>query len=123
MRFLAVGTAGLAADATAFVALAGAGLPEPLARALSLAFATLLTWRLNRRITFGDSARQELAEGGAYYAVALLAQGLNFACFLAVRAAAPDFPALTALFCGAVLAAGFSYAGQRFVTFRGRVRT
>lgn len=121
-RFGLVGTAGLAFDAALFTLLASQPLAEPVARALALVAATVLTWRLNRRFTFGDSARREGFEGGCYGMVALCAQGLNFVIFLALRAAVPDIPALAALLAAAACAAVFSYTGQRFVTFRGRIR-
>jgi putative flippase GtrA len=121
-RFLAVGCAGLALDAGLFSALVFEGVPESLARAASLGAATLLTWRLNRRFTFGDSRRLQPFEGGWYVAVALGAQGLSYLIFLTLRTLMPDLPALAALLIGAVAATAFSYSGQRFLTFRGRVR-
>jgi putative flippase GtrA len=121
-RFLMVGCAGLALDATVFSLLAHHGVAEPFARAVSLGAATLLTWRLNRRFTFGNSRRLQPLEGGWYAAVALGAQGLSYMAFLTLRALVPDLPALTALLIGAVAATAFSYSGQRFLTFRGRVR-
>lgn len=121
-RFLMVGCAGLALDAGLFSWLASEGLAEPLARAVSLGAATLLTWRLNRRFTFGDSRRVQPSEGGWYGAVALGAQGLSYLVFLGLREAAPGLPALSALLVGAVVATAFSYSGQRFLTFRGHVR-
>jgi putative flippase GtrA len=121
-RFLMVGCAGLALDATLFSLLAHQGAAEPFARAVSLGAATLLTWRLNRRFTFGNSRRLQPLEGGWYAAVALGAQGLSYMAFLTLRALVPDLPALTALLIGAVAATAFSYSGQRFLTFRGRVR-
>jgi putative flippase GtrA len=123
VRFFTVGAAGLCLDASLFSLLAYEGLAEPVARAFSLGAATLLTWRLNRRITFGNSARREAFEGGCYTGVALGAQGLNYAVFLTLRAAFPALPALGALLGGAMVAAIFSYTGQRFLTFRGHVRT
>lgn len=121
-RFLMVGCAGLALDAGLFSWLAHEGVPEPLARAVSLIAATLLTWRLNRRFTFGDSRRMQPFEGGWYVAVALGAQSLSYLIFLALRGLTPDLPALAALLIGAVAATAFSYSGQRFLTFRGHVR-
>jgi putative flippase GtrA len=122
VRFIAVGTIGLTADAALFSLASYQGLEDAFARALSLGAATALTWRLNRRFTFGESARRKTFEGSCYTAVALCAQGLNYAAFLALRASVPEMPALVALFCGAAIAAGFSYTGQRFFTFRGRIR-
>ena len=122
VRFITVGMIGLTADATIFSLASYRGLEDALARALSLGAATILTWRLNRRFTFGNSARRQTFEGSCYTAVALCAQGLNYAAFLALRTLLPEMPALFALFCGAAIAAGFSYTGQRFFTFRGRIR-
>jgi putative flippase GtrA len=122
VRFLAVGCAGFSLDAGTFFVLAQEGVAEPLARALSLGAATLLTWQLNRRFTFGESARHVAFEGGWYTGVALGAQGLNYFAFLGLRTFVPELPALGALLAGAVFAALFSYTGQRFLTFRGRVR-
>jgi putative flippase GtrA len=121
-RFLAVGCAGLALDAGLFSLLAHEGAPEPLARAVSLGAATVLTWRLNRRFTFDDSRRLQPLEGSWYVAVALGAQGLSYLIFLTLRGLVPELPALAALLIGAVAATAFSYSGQRFLTFRGRVR-
>ncbi|BCJ92371.1 hypothetical protein IZ6_31060 [Terrihabitans soli] len=121
-RFLMVGGAGLILDAGLFSLLAYEGVPEPLARAASLGAATFLTWRLNRRFTFGDSHRLQPFEGSWYVAVALGAQGLSYLIFLTLRGITPDLPALGALLIGAITATAFSYSGQRFLTFRGRVR-
>jgi putative flippase GtrA len=117
-RFLAVGCVGLTADALVFSACSAAGSPDALARIASLAVATVLTWRLNRRFTFRSSGRAAHAEAARYVGVALCAVGLNLALFLTLRTLAPALPALVALFTSAVFAAGFSFAGQSLVTFR-----
>lgn len=122
VRFLGVGVVGLAADASLFSILVHGGMAEPVARAAALAAATLLTWQLNRRFTFGDSTRRRASEGGWYSGVALGAQGLNYLTFLLLRESMPELPALGALLGGAIFAAAFSYTGQRFLTFRGQVR-
>jgi putative flippase GtrA len=121
-RFLAVGCTGLLLDASLFSLLSFNGVPEPIARAVSLGAATLLTWRLNRRFTFGDSYRLQPFEGGCYAAVALGAQGISYLTFLTLRDLVPDVPALAALLIGAIAATAFSYSGQRFLTFRGRLQ-
>jgi putative flippase GtrA len=116
-RFLMVGGAGLAVDAGLFTLLSHAGLGDAAARAGSLGAATLLTWGLNRRFTFAASGRRHGAELARYTLVALSAQGLNYALFLALREAVPVLPALGALLCGAAFAALFSFTGQRLITF------
>jgi putative flippase GtrA len=116
-RFLAVGGVGLAVDAALYSSASRCGAADWSARALSLALATLVTWRLNRRFTFGASAGSAAAEGARYALVAAGAQGFNYALFLGLRAATPWLPALGALLLSAVAAAAFSFCGQRFFTF------
>lgn len=116
-RFLLVGFLGLASDAAVYTACAHAGLTDAFARAISLAFATGVTWRLNRAFTFGASSRSAFAESMRYTLVALCAQGGNYLLFLSLRAATPQVPALLCIVASAACAAGFSFLGQRFYTF------
>jgi putative flippase GtrA len=119
VRFLLVGCVGLTADGGLFSLFAHIGLSDALARALSLALATLVTWRLNRWFTFAPSERVQVAEGSRYALIAVCAQGVSYTVFLTLRAAVPALPALGALFIGAVIATAFSYTGQRLFTFAG----
>ncbi len=117
-RFLAVGVVGLTLDAVLFSLLHDAGLSRAAGRALSLAAATAVTWRLNRSVTFAATGRGQGGELGRYAAVVLGAQGISYATFLMLSAIAPRLPALVALFIGAVVASAFSFTGQRLFTFR-----
>lgn len=117
IRFLTVGCFGLMTDAGLFSILAQNGHPEFVARAISLGCATFVTWRLNRAFTFEPSGRHSGIESARYASVALGAQFFSYSIFLLLRATAPDWPALIALFTGAVLAAAMSFLGQRFFTF------
>ncbi|CAN5412592.1 hypothetical protein BH10PSE7_BH10PSE7_34590 [soil metagenome] len=116
-RFLMVGMLGLSTDAGLFSILAHGGHAEFLARAISLACATFVTWRLNRLFTFGPSGRHSGIESMRYASIALGAQLFSYVVFLTLRAVMPDVPALAALFTGAVLATSVSFLGQRFFTF------
>jgi putative flippase GtrA len=104
-----------------FSLCSAAGASDAAARLVSLAIATVVTWRLNRRFTFNPSGRGNHAEALRYAVVALCAQGFNLAVFLAIRALIPALPALGALGVSAVLATGFSFTGQSLVTFRARL--
>lgn len=117
VRFLMVGMLGLCTDSAVFSLLHWHDLPDALARMASLGLATFVTWQLNRRFTFGASGRSRLVESSRYTAVAMMAQGLNFGLFLALRAWQPDWPALVSLLASAALAATLSFTGQRFFTF------
>lgn len=132
--FLAVGVAGLVVDLGLLWVLEHAGLSLAAARAVSLPVATLVTWALNRRLTFARSGRKAHHEALRYALVALVAQSVNYVAALAVAGVLQRAPHLAALvlgaagraphardmaaaFFGAVVATLFSYTGQRFFTF------
>ena len=83
----------------------------------SLAVATFVTWRLNRRFTFISAGRASGSEIRRYILVTLVAQGISFSVFTLVGAFAARFPPSLAVLPGAMVATLFSYTGQRFFTF------
>ena len=84
LRFLGVGGLGLIADLAVFTLII-AQAPHPLlARLASLAIATLVTWRLNRALTFDHSGRRTAGEAMRYAAVAASAQAVSYAVFAAL---------------------------------------
>lgn len=123
-RFLGVGTLGLVTDFCVFTILNGyAGRPL-LMRLASIAVATLVTWRLNRALTFDRSGRRQAEEAMRYIFVTLVAQGTSYAIFaalvLTLLAAQPQI----ALLVGAGFGAMLSYNGHRlfaFATKRGAI--
>lgn len=119
IRFLIVGVGGLSVDvAVLWLMKDGAGLSHEVARLVSLAVATVVTWALNRHFTFGESGRGQGVEFGRYAIVAAVAQSVNYLTYLGVIEAAPHIDYRIAAVIGAVVATGFSYTGQRFFTFR-----
>jgi len=121
LRFLAVGGIGLTTDICVFTILIGHS-PRPLwMRLFSLAAATLVTWRLNRALTFDESGRRQHDEAMRYAAVTAVSQGTSYAVFaalvLTVCAALPQ----AALVAGAVAGAIVGYNGHRLYAFA-RVR-
>jgi putative flippase GtrA len=118
LRFLGVGGLGLVTDLAVFTAII-AHSPHPLlARVVSLAVATLVTWRLNRALTFDRSGRRPAAEAMRYAVVAASAQVVSYAVFAAlvvtVLAAAPQLAVIIGAACGALV----SYSGQKLFAFR-----
>jgi putative flippase GtrA len=118
LRFLGVGGLGLITDLAIFTLIL-AHSPHPLlARLVSLAVATLLTWRLNRALTFDHSGRRPAEEAMRYAAVAAAAQAVSYAVFAAlvvtVLAAMPQL----AVVIGAATGALVSYSGQALFAFR-----
>src|ERR1700683_4910876 len=93
LRFLSVGAAGLVTDLAVFTVVLGHGLHPLLARLVSLAIATVVTWRLNRALTFDRSGHRPSHEAIRYAAVTGCAQGVSYLTFAVlvctVFAAAP----------------------------------
>ena len=115
--FLSVGVLGLVTDLTILWLAERFGMPLWAARALSLPLATSVTWTLNRRHTFGSSGLTTRQEAVRYFAVAAVAQSVNYVVGLGVADVVPHIPHLVAAFIGSVVATLFSYSGQRFFTF------
>jgi len=120
LRFLGVGGLGLITDLAIFTLLI-AHAPHPLlARLISLAVATLVTWRLNRALTFDRSGRRPADEALRYAAVAAAAQAMSYTVFavlvVTVLAATPQLAVLIGAIAGAIV----SYAGQAQFAFRRR---
>jgi len=119
-RFLAVGGIGLTVDICVFTILIGYA-PRPLVmRLFSLAAATLVTWRLNRALTFDRSGRHQGEEALRYAAVTAAAQGTSYAVFaalvLTVLASLPQ----AAIVLGAAMGAIVAYNGHRLFAFAPR---
>jgi putative flippase GtrA len=115
--FLVAGGAGFVADAGALLVLLAWTPLGPLAgRAVSIAFALLVTWTLNRTITFGPSARHIAVEGTRYGAVGVSSAMVNYALYAAALALAPSLPPMAALVLASAGALAWSYLGySRFV--------
>src|SRR5579862_3424589 len=120
LRFLGVGAVGLITDLAVFTVVLAHGLHPLLARLVSLAVATVVTWRLNRALTFDRSGRHSADEAMRYAAVAASAQAVSYAVFAAlivtVRAAMPQLAVIIGAACGALV----SYSGQALFAFRPR---
>lgn len=120
IRFLGIGGLGLLVDLAIFT-LVVAHEPHPLvARLASLAVATLVTWRLNRALTFERSGRRPADEALRYAAVAAAAQAVSYGVFAALIVALPNAVPQFALVAGAAGGALVSYAGQALFAFRPR---
>jgi putative flippase GtrA len=121
LRFLAVGAIGLTTDICVFTILIGYAPRPLLMRLFSLAAATLVTWRLNRALTFDNSGRHQGEEAMRYAAVTAASQGTSYAVFaalvLTVSAALPQ----AALLAGAVAGAVVGYNGHRLFAFAPRL--
>src|SRR5262245_26090424 len=84
LRFLGVGGIGLVTDIGMFTLALMNGVHPLAARVMSLAIATLVTWRLNRALTFDRSGHHQGEEAMRYLAVTAAAQGSSYVVFAAL---------------------------------------
>jgi len=117
LRFIAVGGIGLVTDLCVFTLIV-AYFPAPLAvRLVSLAAATVVTWRLNRALTFARSHRAQHEEAMRYAIVTAVAQGTSYAIFATLILTVLGTLPQAALLCGAAVGAFVSYNGHRLFAF------
>jgi putative flippase GtrA len=117
LRFLGVGGIGLTTDICVFTILIGYAPRPLLMRLFSLALATLVTWRLNRALTFDDSGRRQGDEAMRYAAVTAASQGTSYAVFAALVLTVFGALPQAALVAGAVVGAIVGYNGHRLFAF------
>ena len=116
--FLLAGLAALATDAailTLFTDVVGAS--PYLARLFSIMIAMVVSWQLNRRITFAVRTPSTLHEFARFAAVSWGAQVITYGTFAALITWLPTLWPVWALIAGAALAMFASYAGYRFGVF------
>ena len=120
LRFLGVGAVGLLTDLTVFTILIGFA-PRPLVmRLASLAIATMITWRLNRAITFEPSGRHQGEEAARYAAVTAISQGTSYAVFAVLVLTVFAWLPQAAVLIGAAAGALIGYTGHRLFAFAPR---
>ena len=120
LRFLAVGGLGLTTDICVFTILIGYAPRPLLMRLFSLAAATLVTWRLNRALTFDQSGRRQRDEALRYATVTAVAQGTSYAVFAALVLTVFGWLPQAALVIGAAASAVIAYNGHRLFAFAPR---
>jgi putative flippase GtrA len=118
-RFLCVGALGLLTDLGSFTLILHFGIPPLAARLISLTLATLVTWRLNRALTFDRSGRRQHREAVRYAAVTAAAQGTSYAVFAVLTIMFAPFATMpqAAIVIGAACGALISYNGHRLFAF------
>jgi putative flippase GtrA len=117
LRFLSVGAIGLVVDVGLFTILIGYQPRPLLMRLAALPAAMLVTWRLNRALTFDPSDRHQGEEAMRYAAVTAAAQGTSYAVFAALVLTVFAWLPQAALFSGAVVGALVAYNGHRLFAF------
>jgi putative flippase GtrA len=116
--FVVVGGIGFVADAAALALLLRMTPVGPFAgRLLSIAFALVVTWLLNRSLTFGPSSRRLAIEGARYGGIGLATSLVNYLVYAALLFALPQTPPLVALAVGSLVAMALSFLGYSRLVF------
>lgn len=118
LRFILVGLAGFTLDNVVLAALHyGLGVSPFAARIVSLSLSVLLTWRLNRTVTFASTGGDQATEGLRYLMVVSVAIAINYVVYALALMFDPHLPPIVGVMAGAAAAMGFSYAGYSLFVF------
>ena len=120
LRFIGVGGVGLVTDLCVFTVIAAYGHHPLAVRLVSLVVGMLVTWRLNRALTFARSGRAQHDEAIRYAIVTAVAQSTSYAVFAALVLTVLGWLPQAALMCGAAAGAFVSYNGHRLFAFAPR---
>jgi putative flippase GtrA len=119
--FVLAGGLGFVADAAALWLLThGAGVSPFLARLVGIALGVLVSWLINRSVTFPATSPPSLREFAKYSAAAWFAQAVNYAVFGAILLARPQTEPMIAFVVACLISIPTSYIGFRFGVFRHR---
>jgi putative flippase GtrA len=115
--FVLAGLLALATDGLILELLTRAGWHPLVARPLAISVAMVVSWLVNRRMTFAMQGRPTFREYARFAAVSWSAQAVNYAVFGAILLARPATPLLLALVLASLVAMFVSYFGFRYGVF------
>ena len=115
--FVLAGLLALTTDGLILEGLTVAGWHPLLARPLAIATAMVVSWLINRSITFAVPGRPTFREYVRFAAVSWSAQAVNYAVFGAILISHPVTPPLLALVLASLVAMLVSYVGFRYGVF------
>jgi putative flippase GtrA len=119
--FVLAGGLAFATDASILEALTRfAGMSPFLARPFGICAGMVVSWLINRTVTFAMHTPPHVSEFLKFAAVAWSAQAVNYLVFAAILLAVPATLPFIALVCACFVAMFFSYTGYRFGVFRRR---
>ena len=120
-RFAIVGGLGFVIDSCFTLALIHRGIDPYTARVFSIALAMMVTWRLNRALTFETRGSDQAAEGIRYFTVVMIAAVLNYAIYAGLLLSIPTLPPLLAIILAIGSVTLLSFAGYRHLVFKSAV--
>lgn len=115
--FLLAGLLALTTDGAILQTLIHFGWHPLAARLLAIAVAMIISWLVNRRVTFAMPGRPTWREYTRFAAVSWTAQAVNYTVFGAIIIAHPPTPPLLALVLASLVAMFVSYFGFRHGVF------
>ncbi|MEM1389961.1 MAG: GtrA family protein [Pseudomonadota bacterium] len=118
IRFVCVGGTGFIVDAGLTIGLQAAGLDIFSSRLIAIILAMLVTWRLNRSLTFGASQTSQMREGWRYISVATAAALLNYAVYIGLMLTIPGMIAFLAVAAATSVSMIVSYLGYSQWVFK-----
>jgi putative flippase GtrA len=95
------------------------GVPPLAARLVAISLAMIVSWLINRTVTFPVLARPTGAEFTRFAAVAWVAAALNYAIFAGLIFMMPALHPVLAVGIASIGAMTLSYIGMKFSVFRG----
>jgi putative flippase GtrA len=117
--FLLAGALALVTDGLILeVLIRTTGFDALFARPFAIAVAMVVSWLVNRTVTFAVMASPSLREFGRFAAVSWTSQAVNYLLFATVLIARPATPPLAALVFASLGAMFVSYFGFRYGVFR-----
>ena len=117
--FVAAGVSALAVDIAVLAILTEQlGWPPLLARVPAIGLAMVVSWWINRTVTFAVQSRPTLLEFGKFAAVSWISVAVNYAVFAALLMVFPKLLPSFAVVAACGVSMFVSYAGFRFGVFR-----
>ncbi len=117
LRFGFVGGLGTLVDACITLSLIYRGMDPLLARVFAIAIAILVTWRLNRAMTF-EATSDQSREGARYFIVAGTSMSINYAVYAALIIFVSGIWPLAAIVAATMVSMGVSYMGYNKFAFK-----
>ena len=117
-RFAIVGGLGFIVDSCFTLALIHRGTDPYTARVFAIALAMMVTWRLNRALTFEARGSDQAAEGIRYFTVAIIAAVLNYIIYSGLLLSIPAMPPLLAIVVAIGSVTMLSFVGYRHLVFK-----
>ncbi len=116
--FVLAGALAFVTDASLLLALtAGCGLSPLLARPIGIGLAMIVSWLVNRTVTFAVVSRPSYREFAKYAAVVGMAQAVNYVIFAVIVLTWPTWPPIVALILACLVSMLISYMGYRYGVF------